>query len=432
MRLDNEVSVVPLDSLTPYRTNPRIGNVEAIAESLKVNGQFRPLVVWGEYREILAGNHTWKAAKLLGWSEIAVVYVWELTEDDAAKIVLADNRYSDLATYDDAALAGLLAQVGDLAGTGYTEADVDALLGSLTASDDPTALTDPDDVPEAPEAPQSRLGDVWALGPHRLLVGDSTGDLEPLMQGDLADLVLTDPPYNVAVQGGTKDKLTIENDKMANVDFRALLDGAMTSMAEHSKAGAGFYVFHSDSERVNFQQALEQAGWLVKQNLIWVKNSLVLSRQDYHWQHEPILYGWLAGAAHSWETDRKQATVIDEQQDFSKMTKADLVALLEDIYVKSDAVRYDRPTRSLDHPTMKPVGLIAYLLGNSTQPGDIVLDPFGGSGSTLIACHQTKRIARLVELDPKYADVILRRYMEHTGVTPTNQDGIRFDGTRKD
>lgn len=430
MRLDKEVSTVAIDSLTTYHANPRVGNVDAIAESLTVNGQFRPLVVSGETREILAGNHTWKAAKQLGWTEIAVVYVWDLAEDEAAKIVLADNRYSDLATYDDAALAELLTWIGDLAGTGYTEADVNALLGSLTASSDPTALTDPDDVPEAPEAPQSRLGDVWTLGPHRLLVGDATLDLDLLMQGDQADLVLTDPPYNIDYEGGTG--LKIQNDKLAKRDFWALLNDAYAQAAANSKAGAGLYVFHSDSERPTFQEAAEEAGWLIKQTLIWVKNSLVLSRQDYHWQHEPILYGWLAGAAHSWETDRKQATIIDRQPDFSKMSKAELLEWVAGVLAKSDAIRFDRPTRSADHPTMKPVELVAYLISNSTQIGDIVLDPFAGSGSTLIACHHTHRKARLVELDPKYADVILRRYMEHTGVTPLNQDGNPFIGSRQD
>ena len=421
MLLDESVVQVDIDSLTPYGRNPRVGDVAAIAKSLEVNGQFRPIVVRGNTREILAGNHTWKAAKSLGWYTIAVSYLWDVTDEEAARIVLADNRYSDLATYDSQALAELLQGLTELEGTGYEQADVDALLASLTDQGEPTALTDPDAVPEPPATPQSRLGDVWSLGPHRLLVGDATGDLSPLMGDDLADLVLTDPPYNVAVVGGTKNRLTIENDQLLDADFRNLLDRACKRMADVSRPGAPFYVFHGDSQRVNFQQALADAGWLIKQNLIWVKNSLVLSRQDYHWQHEPILYGWKAGAAHTWETDRKQVTVIDHQPDFTKMSKAELLQKLTEIFAGSDVIRADRPSRNADHPTMKPVDLLTYLLCNSTQTGDIVLDPFGGSGSTLIACHQTGRNARLVELDPKYADVILRRYMEHTGVTPTRE-----------
>lgn len=395
--LDDLIATVAVDDLTPFEGNPRVGDVEAIAESLRVNGQYRPLVVRAETNEILAGNHTWKAAKSLGWATVKVSYLHELTDEQARRIVLADNRYSDLASYDEQALAALLASVSDLAGTGYDEASVDALLASLTGAEDSPALTDPDDVPELPEAAQSRVGQVWSLGRHRLLVGDATGDLSALMQGDLADLVLTDPPYNVNYEGGTG--LKIQNDKLLADDFRNLLEAAFGNASAVAKAGAGIYIFHADSERVNFQCAAESVGWTVRQNLVWVKSSLVMGRQDYHWQHEPILYGWLTGGAHHWYGDRKQTTVIE----------------------------WEKPAKNAEHPTMKPVGLVAYLLGNSSKPGDIVLDLFGGSGSTLIACHQAKRTARLVELDPKYADVILRRYMEHTGDTPTDQDGNRFD-----
>lgn len=217
-----------------------------------------------------------------------------------------------------------------------------------------------------------------------------------------ADLVLTDPPYNVNYEGGTG--LKIENDQLLDSDFRRLLESAFGRASAVSKAGAPIYIFHADSERVNFQLSAEAAGWSIRQNLIWVKSSLVLGRQDYHWQHEPILYGWLSGAGHKWHGDRKQTTVLE----------------------------FDKPARNADHPTMKPVELLTYLLGNSSEFGDVVLDPFAGSGSTLIACHQTGRIARLVELDPKYADVILRRYQEHTGVTPTNQQGQPFRGRVED
>jgi DNA modification methylase len=400
VKLDQSIAQVDIGTLKPYPGNPRQGDVEAIAHSLSKNGQYRPIVVRAETLEILAGNHTWKAAKHLGWPTIAVSFIHELTDDEAKRIVLADNRYSDLATYDPQALADLLTSLEDPDGTGYAASDIESLLASLTALEPPTALTDPDDVPELPEAPQSLLGDIWSLGPHRLLVGDATGDLTGLMGDELADLFLTDPPYNVAVQGGTKDKLTIQNDKLLDTDFRSLLEGAFGRASAVAKQGAPIYVFHADSERVAFQTSAENAGWSIRQNLIWVKNSLVMSRQDYHWKHEPILYGWLPGAAHTWYADRKQTTVIE----------------------------WDRPSRNTEHPTMKPVGLIQYLITNSSQPGDIVLDTFGGSGSTLIACHAERRVARLVELDPKYADVILRRYMEHTGDTPTNQQGEKFGG----
>ena len=393
-----QVYEVPVSDLVPFGGNARIGNVDLIAESLRVNGQYRPIVVRRGTNEILAGNHTWKAAQTLGWQTLKATYV-EVDDEGARRIVLVDNRANDVAGYDDVRLADLLTSLASLEGSGFTSEDLDALLASLTASDTPTALTDPDDVPDLPEVAQSRLGQVWHLGPHRLLVGDSTGDLFALMQGDLANLVLTDPPYNVDYQGGTG--LKIENDKMLNDDFARLLYEAFSEANKRAKAGAGIYIFHADSERVNFETAAELGGWSIRQNLVWVKNALVMGRQDYHWKHEPILYGWSRGGSHTWHGDRKQTTVIE----------------------------WDRPTRSELHPTMKPVGLIQYLLGNSTQRGDIVLDPFGGSGSTLIACHQEGRIARLVELDPKYADVILRRYMEHTGDVPyVEATGQKFDG----
>lgn len=390
--------LVPTDSLTPYEKNARRGDVDALCESLQVNGQYRPLVVRFETREILAGNHTWMAVKRLGWDKVAISWLHGLDDEQAKRIVLADNRYSDLATYDNEALASLLGSLQGFEGTGYDQNALDDLLTVLEASKPAKSLTDVDDVPELPDEPQSRLGDVWSLGKHRLLVGSATESLEALMQGDQADCVLTDPPYNVDYQGGTG--LKIQNDKMLDDDFFRLLADAYKQTADVTKAGAPIYVFHADTERVNFETAAEDSGWTIRQNLIWVKNSLVIGRNDYHWKHEPILYGWRAGGSHKWRGDRKQSTVIE----------------------------WDRPSKSELHPTMKPVGLLQYLLNNSTQVGDIVLDPFAGSGSTLIACHQEHRVARLVELDPKYADVILKRYKEHTGDTPVNQAGVDFGG----
>jgi DNA modification methylase len=397
VHLLDSVADVPLEALELYPGNARRGDLSALADSLRVNGQYRPIVVDRDRMQVLAGNHTLMAARELGWPTIKASFVEGLSETEARKIVLADNRLSDLASYENSALAELLASLPDYDGTGFAAADVDALIASLAAQNEPTALTDPDDVPEAPERPQSQLGDIWSLGPHRLLVGDATADLSELMQGDLADLVLTDPPYNVDYEGGTG--LKIQNDKLLQSDFANLLDLAFGKASQVAAAGASIYVFHSDSHRVTFQTSAESAGWTIRQNLVWVKNALVMGRQDYHWKHEPILYGWLAGSAHRWHGDRKQSTVVE----------------------------WDKPSKSELHPTMKPVGLLAYLVSNSSQIGGIVLDPFAGSGSTLIACHQQHRVARLVELDPKYADVICRRYWEHTGEQPRNQRGEIFN-----
>lgn len=410
MRLSDAVSHELVDSLVPFPANPRIGDVDAIAESLRVNGQYRPIVVNGENRQILAGNHTWKAAKSLGWETVAVSFVYDLSPDDAARIVLADNRYSDLATYDMEALADLLTWLDDVEGTGYTTEAVDELLASLTASTEPTALTDPDDVPEPPATPQSRLGDVWSLGPHRLFVGDSTGDLGDLMQGDEAHMVFTDPPWNVnygAVKKGNAQGYkprTILNDNQGTA-FDEFCKGFSAQLKAYSRPGAALYLVMSAQEWPVIDSALRDAGFHWSSTIIWAKDTLVLSRKDYHTQYEPIWYGWNDSAA-------RLVPVEDRKQ--------------------SDLWQIDRPKRSDLHPTTKPVELVARAIRNSSQSGGIVLDPFGGSGSTLIACHQTSRIGRLVELDPTYADVILRRYMEHTGETPTNQNGERFRGPGED
>lgn len=404
MRLDESIYQVDVDSLTPYPSNPRIGDIQAIAESLTVNGQFRPLVVNYDTNEILAGNHTWKAAKSLGWSKVAVSYVMDLTAEEAARIVLADNRYSDLATYDPQALAAMLTGLTDLSGTGYAPSDLDALLASLTAVTQPTALTDPDDVPDLPEVAQSRLGDLWTLGPHRLLVGDATGDLSALMQGDEAHLVVTDPPWNVnygAVKKGNAQGYKprkILNDNMGS-EFGDFMTASADSLKANSRPGAPLYLFMSAQEWPVIHEALSGAGFHWSSTIIWAKDTLVLSRKDYHTQYEPIWYGWN-------DAGPRLTPVVDRKQ--------------------SDVWECPRPKRSELHPTTKPTALIARAICNSSQIGDIVLDPFGGSGSTLIACHGERRKARLVELDPKYADVILRRYMEHTGDTPTNQNGDSF------
>lgn len=404
--MDEAVERVKVDSLKPYEGNPRVGDVSAIAESLRVNGQYRPLVVRYETREILAGNHTWRAAKSLGWSDVAVSYLHELTDEQARRIVLADNRYSDLATYDEQALADLLGTFTDFAGTGYEQANLDALLGSLGASDAPVALTDVDDVPELPEVAQSRLGDVWQLGPHRLLVGDSTLDLDLLMQGDEAHMVFTDPPWNVNYgdvpkgnpMGYKARKILNDNQGQA---FDQFCDAFSLQLKANSRPGAPIYLVMSAQEWPVVDESLRSAGFHWSSTIIWAKDRLVLSRKDYHTQYEPIWYGWNDSAA-------RLVPVEDRKQ--------------------SDLWEIARPARSELHPTTKPVELIARAVRNSSLPGDIVLDTFGGSGSTLIACHREKRVARLVELDPKYADVILRRYMEHTGDTPTKLDGTRFNG----
>src|SRR5690606_4665875 len=295
---------VPVSSLKFYGKNPRRGSVDTIVESLKVNGQYRPIVVNRRTGEVLAGNHTLKAAIQLGWDEVAATFV-DVDDDEAARIVLVDNRANDLADYDVDELLELVRSLDDLAGTGYDLSILDEL------DPDPVALTDPDDVPVEPRVAHSKVGQTWLLGEHRLTIGDSTdpGVLGEALAGGAADLIVTDPPYNVAYQGKTKDALTIDNDDMADADFAEFLLRAYTAMFDVTIEGGPIYVFHADAQ-LAFRQMLVEAGWLQKQCLIWVKNSFVMSRQDYHWQHEPILYGWKPGAAHRWFGGFTPSTVI--------------------------------------------------------------------------------------------------------------------------
>lgn len=265
--------------------------------------------------------------------------------------------------------------------------------------DDHQGIAQDDEVPEPPKDPKSKFGDLWILGDHRLLCGDSTAQesVIQLLGDEKASMWLTDPPYNVAYTGKTKDSLTIQNDEMDDESFRRFLVSAYSAANFGLKDGASFYIWHADSEGFNFRAACREVGWKVRECLVWVKNSMVLGRQDYQWRHEPCLYGWKEGAPHSWFSDRCQTTVLE----------------------------FDKPQRNGEHPTMKPVELFRYLIGNSTRKRDIVLDSFGGSGTTLIACEESGRRARLIELDPVYCDVIVSRWQNITG-----QKAVRYSDSK--
>lgn len=427
---DAQLVDIPLESLTSFPGNPRRGNIQAIAESLQENGQYRPIVVRRETGEVLAGNHVLEAARQLGWSTIRIVYLAGVDDDRAKRIVLADNRTADLGRYDDEALAFLLESInGDLAGTGYDDEALASLLAKLAPQQ---ALTPPDEIPPLPTDPISRLGDVWTLAGNRLIVGDSTDPLviAAALDGATADLLLTDPPYNVAYTGGTASKLTIANDDMDATSFQGFLTAAFAPAIESLRAGGGIYIFYSTMSAPQFRAALAAGGGRYAQDLVWVKSSPTFGRADYRWQFEPILYGWRPGAAHRWFGGRRQSGVIDDNPaDIATLSRERLEELLAQAYDGSDVLRFPKPVRNSDHPTAKPVDLIARLIDNSTAPGNIVLDTFAGSGSTLIAAHQTRRRAALVELDERYADVILRRWQMHTGELP-ERDGRPVDFTR--
>jgi site-specific DNA-methyltransferase (adenine-specific) len=311
--------------------------------------------------------------------------------------VIADNKLALNAGWDNELLALEFAELKDmdfdLDLTGFTADEIAALMPEQIEP----GLTDEDAVPEVPEVSITVKGDVWVLGKHRLMCGDSTSidAVEKLTGGGgIIDMLLTDPPYNVAYEGGTKEKLTIQNDSMGNDEFRQFLRDAFVTADSVMKAGAVFYIWHADSEGYNFRGAINDAGWKVRQCLIWKKSTLVMGRQDYHWKHEPCLYGWKDGSGHLWASDRKQTTILE----------------------------FDKPSRNGEHPTMKPVALFEYQMLNNTKGGDIVLDLFGGSGTTLIAAEKNGRVSYLMELDPKYCDVIIKRWQEFTGKIAVHAD----------
>lgn len=381
-----------------WRRHPR-AQQEALEGMLRAVGWVQRVIVNRRTGHLVDGHLRVEVALRRGEPAVPVLYV-DLTEEEERIVLAAIDPIGGLAEADDAALDALLQ------GLESGDAALDAFLDSLRAVDavEPEpGLTEDDEAPELQPDAVTRPGDLWQLGPHRLLCGDSTSaaDVQRLAAGRAVDLWLTDPPYNVAYEGGTKDRLTIKNDAMGDEQFRVFLRDACMAADGVMRPGAVFYVWHADTEGYNFRGAVRDAGWQARQCLIWRKNSIVMGRQDYHWQHEPCLYGWKGGAGHLWAADRRQSTVLD----------------------------FDRPTRSAQHPTMKPVALIAYLMLNNTEPGDAVLDSFGGSGSTLIAAQKHGRLALLMELDPHYCDVIVRRWQAYTGKAATREaDGATFAG----
>ena len=380
-----------IEDIHPYERNPRRNEnaVEAVARSIKEFGWQQPIVV-DKDMVVIVGHTRLKAAEQLGLKEVPVVVADNLTSEQVQAYRLADNKTGEIAEWDFALLPIELKDLQevdfDLSTLGFDTEELDRLLNG--GDGDPVAdgLTAPDTVPEPPKKAASVPGTVYQLGSHRLLCGDATKaeDVAKLMGEETANLWLTDPPYNVAYEGS--NGMTIQNDDMGDTEFRSFLRDAFQCVLDRIEPGAAFYIFHADSEGYNFRGACHDIGLQVRQCLIWKKNALVLGRQDYQWLHEPILYGWKDGGAHAWYSDRSQTTVLE----------------------------YNKPKHNDLHPTMKPVELLVYLIKNSSSRGDTVIDTFGGSGSTLIACEQTGRYCRMIELDPKFCDVIRRRWSEFT------------------
>lgn len=387
---DRQIEIRSIDDITPYARNSRTHSDEQVAQiaaSIREFGWTNPILV-DEEGSVICGHGRLLAARKLGQTEVEVIVARGWSDAKKRAYVIADNKLALNAGWDMELLALELADLQafnfDLGLTGFSDDELAKLLPEKTDGN-----TDPDEIPEVPIAPITKPGDVWLMGKHRLLCGDSTSvdDMEKLTGGQLVDMWLTDPPYNVAYEGGTNDKLTIQNDDMGDEQFRAFLRDAYVTADTVMKPGAVFYIWHADSEGYNFRGAARDAGWKVRQCLIWKKSSQVMGRQDFHWKHEPCLYGWKDGAAHLWANDRKQTTVME----------------------------FDKPARNGEHPTMKPVAIFEYQMLNNTKGGDIVLDSFAGSGTTAIAAEKNGRVAHLLELDPRYCDVIVKRWQDFTG-----------------
>ena len=386
-----EMQLIPLGKLVPYVNNARTHSPEQLAKlrsSLREFGFINPVIIDRDFN-VIAGHGRIAAAKEEGITEVPCVFVDYLTEAQKKAYILADNRMALDAGWDEELLRieieSLQGADFDVSLTGFGEDEI----ADLFAGDGEKDVKDDDfDLSAALEkAAFVERGDIWTVGRHRLLCGDATSaeDVAALMDGKKANLIVTDPPYNVAFKSGSG--LSIQNDSMENGEFYTFLYNSFQNMAGHLEKGGAAYVFHADTEGLNFRKAFVDAGFHLAGVCIWVKNSLVLGRSDYQWQHEPVLYGFLKNGKHPWYSDRKQTTIWN----------------------------YDKPKRNKNHPTSKPLDLLGYPISNSSQENAIVIDTFGGSGSTMMACEQTNRICCMMELDEKYASVILRRYVEDTG-----------------
>lgn len=375
------LQTIKLKNIYPYEHNVRKNDkaVDSVVKSIEQCTYIAPIIV-DENNVILAGYTRYKALKKLGYTECQCIVKNGLTEEQKKKYRLLDNKTSELSDWDFDLLSD------ELDGLDFGDLELD---WGIEEETEPQEVIEDDYEIEVPEEPKAKLGQIYQLGRHRLMCGDSTKqeDIDKLMNGTKADMLLTDPPYNVSYQGGTKDKLTIKNDNMKSDEFKKFLVNAFTAANNVMKEGAVFYIWHSDTEGYSFRGSCFDVGWKVRQCLIWNKNSMVMGRQDYQWKHEPCLYGWKGGASHLWVADRKQTTVLD----------------------------FKKPTRNAEHPTMKPIQLFDYQIQNNTKIGDIVLDQFGGSGTTIMACEQNGRVGYVMEFDPKYVDVIINRWEQFTG-----------------
>ncbi len=400
---------------------------EKIKRSIQEFGYVDPIIINAD-NTIIGGHQRATVLKDIGFTEVNVVIV-EIDKVKEKALNVALNKISGEWQMDK--LKDLLQELEneiDLGITGFDDEEIKELLARMDTEEATDDDFDVDEALDEIDEPQSKLGDIYLLGQHRLMCGDSTelDHVNKLMDGSLADLIVTDPPYNVnygdkakmldKYQKGHRNTRKILNDNMDDAAFYNFLFDMYAVAHMNMKDGGAVYVFHSETERINFAGAFIDAGFKLSEILIWVKNSLVLSRQDYHWKHEPIIYGWKEGAGHYFIDDRTQSTVFDDSRSIDKMKKEEMADLLKRFMESCNTtVMYEnKPTKNDIHPTMKPVALCGRLIKNSSKPTEIVYEPFGGSGSTLIAAEQLNRKCRCMELDPKYVDVIIKRWEEHT------------------
>lgn len=434
--------LVDPEQLIPNPRNPNQHpqrQIELLAKIIKSEGWRTPITVSNQSGFVVRGHGRLQAALLLN-CKVPIDKQDYASEAEEWADLIADNRIAELAELDNDTLTKLMNELDgldfDMNLTGYTDKQIDNLLADIRSENIYDDNFDTEKAAKNIKVPIAKLGDIFQLGRHRLMYGDSTCavDVQKLMDGAQANMIFTDPPYNVNYEGATKDKLKIKNDNMPEKEFNEFLTSAFLNAYDSACPGAAIYVCHADGASSNFRVALKSANWNIKQCLIWVKNQFVLGRQDYQWQHEPILYGWKPGAAHAWYGGRKRSTVIDDdvpivikdegtyklilfntglQQVVIKATNAEVISSAGDEL--STIWRIEKPQRNGEHPTMKPIILCARAIQNSSKPDDIVLDLFGGSGSTLMAAEQTNRICYLMEYDPIYVDVIIKRWETLTG-----------------
>ena len=404
-----KISMVKIEDLKEYGNNAKLhpqSQIDSIVNSMKMFGFMQPILI-DEKNMIIAGHGRLYALKQLGIEEAPCIQSSHLSDEKKRAFIIADNETNMNSGWDKEKYAFEIQNIQEINM---------ALFGCEVP--EPGEVVDDNYTQDIPTIPTAKLGDVYELGNHRLVCGDSTkeSDVKLLMNGKLADLCLTDPPYNVDYEGSDGQK--IQNDNMTQQDFSLFLYKFYEQMRDSLKEGAGFYIFHADTSGGAFRSQLQKAGLTLRQNLVWVKNGIIMGRQDYQWQHEPILYGWKDGAGHYFINDRTQSTVFEERPNVNKMSKKAMQTMIKEFLADKQTttiIHEDKTTKNDLHPTMKPLSLLGRLIKNSSKKEDIVLDLFGGSGANIIACEQLERVCYTMEYDPKYVDVIIDRWQKLTG-----------------